>query len=142
MKKNILRLLAMAVILVSCHKEGFVDKRFYEDIEPYSSGTGTIFITPNYIKLYYGGGGHYLYRCRFMENKIGYLKYSCYSEFDTMHPKVKDKNPRAINYEFIFEILPDPSSEDNGVFVKRTDYDRGFHMGVDHYWLNTEEKEG
>ena len=134
-------LLLLIFVLCSCQKEGFADKRFYEDIEPYSRTAATIFITPNYIKLCYGGGGHYLYRCRLLENKIGYLKYSCYSKFDTLQPRVKDKNPRAINYEFVFEILPNLSSEDGGVFVKRTSYDRGFHLGEDRYWLNTEEQE-
>ena len=140
MKKFFMLMLAV-IILCSCRKEGFVDERFYEDIEPYSSKTGAIFITPNYIKLNYGGGGYYVYRCRLMENKIGYLKYSCYSEFDTLQPKGKGENPRAINYEFTFEILPDPMSENNGVFIRRTDYDRGYRMGVSHYWLNTEETE-
>ena len=115
-------------------------QRFYEDIEPYLKGPGMVFLTPNYIKMDYGGGGYYVYRCRLMENKIGYLKYSCYSEFDTLQPKVKGENPRAINYEFIFEILP-ASSEEDGLLIKRTDYDRGHHMGIDHYWLNTEEIE-
>lgn len=46
--KKFFTLMLVAIALCSCRKEGFVDKRFYEDIEPYSGKTGAIFITPNY----------------------------------------------------------------------------------------------
>ena len=110
MRKNILQLLAMAVILVSCQKEGFVDKRFNQELLPYSRNSWNARLELTGIKTFCPHSdcdASASYQCDLIVNEIGFIEYLCHSythclEPDTSH-RTDDKFPHCPSAE----LLPD-----------------------------------
>ncbi len=89
----------MVLILSACAQNPFVDKRFNNKLFPYSRGTVTTILTQN--KIIYDDDNKrywkYTYFCKLVQNKIGYLEYSCdkyqlCSSFDNCDDPIKKRS--------------------------------------------------
>ena len=124
MRKNILRLLAMAVILVSCQKEGFVDKRFNQELLPYSKNVWNTRLGLTGIKSFCHRpkcAASDSYQCDLIVNEIGFIEYLCHSYTHCLEPdncSEPSKREDKISYE-----ITDEKSMDGNILVYRKDYD-------------------
>ena len=123
MRKNILQLLAMAVILVSCQKEGFVDKRFNQELLPYSKNVWNTRLGLTGIKSFChrpNCDALDSYQCDLIVNEIGFIEYLCHSYTHCLEPdncSEPSKREKKISYE-----ITDKKSWDGNILVYRKDY--------------------
>ncbi len=111
--------MASLLILTGCAHERFVDERFYQTLLPETANAEITRLTPNKIK--YNSDRNYwkvTYFCKLLENKTGYLKYSCdrslyihqYPEFEFRVP-VKEKTPLIITFDILQYKYDEPPYE-------------------------------
>ncbi len=124
MWKNILRMLAMAVILVSCREEGFVDERFNQELQPFSRNVWDTRLELTGIKSFChrpSCDASDSYQCDLIVNEIGFIEYLCHSYTHCLEPdncSEPSKREEKISYE-----ITNKKSMDGNILVHRKDYD-------------------
>ena len=117
-------LLFLVFVLCSCHKEGFVDKRFNQELLPYSRNVWNTRLGLTGIKSFChrpNCDASDSYQCDLIVNEIGFIEYLCHSYTHCLEPdncSEPSKREKKISYEITDEKLWDGS-----ILVYRKDYD-------------------